>query len=329
MRILNVLPTGGMGWSGGIRPTLCGLADSWLGARHTFSAIGVSELSKCLQDIHPDLIVWHGASSWRELLRFQAHRRHRQILVEHHYCAGFERHNVPSILRFRTMLRLCYSAMEKVVAVSAAQRRWMQEARLVAPCRVDLLLSSRPLDPFLSLASPPATASRPLTLLAYGRWTPQKGFDRLLRAVRLLSAAPLRLLVAGDGPQAAELIALADGDPRIELLGSCNNITALMAQVDAVVIPSRWEPWGNVCLEARAAGRPVLVSDVDGLPEQVQGSGLVISGESDHALAASLDSLLTATAAQRRCWGLAGRVSAAGSWECYLNDWYHLLELDV
>jgi glycosyltransferase involved in cell wall biosynthesis len=35
------------------------------------------------------------------------------------------------------------------------------------------------------------------------------------------------------------------------------------------VIPSRYEPYGQVCLEARAAGRLIIISDVDGLPEQL------------------------------------------------------------
>ena len=44
-------------------------------------------------------------------------------------------------------------------------------------------------------------------------------------------------------------------------------------------MPSRWEPFGLSCLEAQAAGRPVLVSDVDGLPEQVAaGGGHIVRG---------------------------------------------------
>lgn len=315
-----------MGWSGGIRPTLRSLADSPLGKRHSFAVAGVSELAASLQDWNPDLLVWHGACSWRGLPRLLAHRRRRQILFEHHYCAGFERYNVPSTRRFRTMLRLCYGAMDKVVAVSRAQSLWMEEARLVPPSRTRVLLSCRTLDDFLSLPLPGSPESRPFTLLAYGRLTPQKGFDRLVRALRLLPTNQLRVLLAGDGPQATELTALAEGDPRIELLGPRNDIPALLAAADAVVIPSRWEPWGNVCLEARAAARPVVVSGVDGLPEQVQGCGLVVDGESESALAASVEALLTATVAQRRRWSSAGRDSARCAWEDYLKGWSRLLE---
>lgn len=326
MRILHILPSGEMGWCGGIHPTLRRLADSALGERYSFALAGLIDFPECLQEMNPDLLVWHGACSWKALPRLRANRNRRQILVEHHYSAGFERHNVPSTLRFRTMLRLCYGAMQKVIAVSRAQCHWMEEARLIQPSDRQVLLSSRPLDAFLSLPFPSFVSSRPFSLLAYGRFTPQKGFDRLIRALHLLPAANVRLMLAGDGPQAAELAALADADPRIALLGPRNDIPDLLAQADAVVIPSRWEPWGNVCLEARASGRPVVVNGVDGLPEQVDGSGLVVKADSEEALAETLDSLLTATSAQRRSWGIAGRVSAQYAWDHYLDAWNLLLE---
>ena len=327
MRILHVLAGGGMGWSGGIRATLNSLATSPLGAHHQVALAELNDLQARLRDVSPDLLVWHGACSWRELPRLHANRRCQQMLFEHHYCKGFEHHTVPSRLRFRTMLRLSYSAMDAVVAVSMAQAQWMREARLVTPARAQVLVSARPLDAFLALPLPATEPARPFTLLAYGRLTRQKGFDTLLKAMGLLQASSLRLLLAGDGPEAEHLKALANADPRIEWLGPRRDIPALMAQVDAVVIPSRWEPWGNVCLEARAAGRPVVTSGADGLPEQVQGCGLVTSGESPHQLAASLETLVSATSAQRRSWSVAGRLSAQGAWERYLDGWQRLLDI--
>ncbi|CAK6688464.1 D-inositol-3-phosphate glycosyltransferase [Synechococcus sp. CBW1107] len=296
------------------------------------------ELNSNLTDWNPDLLVWHKACSWKGLPSLIRHRVRRQILFEHHYCAGFERHNVPSTLRFRTMLRLSYAAMEQVVAVSRAQRNWLHAAHLISASRSRVLLSSRTVDDFLALPPPSPAEGRPLTLLAYGRFTPQKGFDRLLRAMRLLPGGGLRLLLVGDGPQKGNLEALASADPRVELLGARKDIPTLLAQVDAVVIPSRWEPWGNVCLEARAAGRPVIVSGIDGLPEQVVASadgsvsappdpcGLVVQGESDTALATALENLLSSTDQQRSAWSAAGRDSARSAWSDYTTAWSQLLD---
>ena len=326
MRILHVLANGEMGWSGGIRPTLRSLSESPLASHYHFALACSNELQTRMQELNPDLLVWHGACSWRELPRLHAHRRRRQILFEHHYCKGFEQHNVPSQLRFHTMLRLSYAAMDRVAAVSMAQGQWMTEARLVEPSRACVLRSARPVDLFLTVPAPPLTQNRPFTFLAYGRFTPQKGFDTLLRAIRLLSATNMKLLLAGDGPEAEPLKAQADDDPRIEWLGPRRDIPALMDRADAVVIPSRWEPWGNVCLEARAAGRPVVVSGADGLPEQVQGCGVVTQGDAPSDLAGSLESILTATPVQRQAWSIAGRLSAQGAWREYLDGWSRLLD---
>jgi glycosyltransferase involved in cell wall biosynthesis len=338
MRVLHILASGVSGPICGIRPSLAMLAQSAVGERHAFRMVGADQLGEALENWNPDLLIWHRSCSWKGLPSLVLHRRFRQILFEHHYCAGFERHNVPSTTRFRAMLRLSYACMDGVVAVSRAQRRWIQQCRLVSSHRSHLLLPSRTVDAFLSLPPPPAAQATPLTLLAYGRFTDQKGFDQLLRALRLLPGARFRLLLVGDGPQRQLLTTLAAADPRVELRGAQKDIPGLLAQVDAVVIPSRWEPWGTVCLEARAAGRPVLVSDVDGLPEQVNpqragqnapatGScGLVAEGDSDHQLASALDALLSSSERQRRSWGEAGRMSASSAWSDYVTAWGQLLD---
>jgi glycosyltransferase involved in cell wall biosynthesis len=224
------------------------------------------------------------------------------------------------------MLRLAYACMERVVAVSSAQSDWMRAAGLVPPSRLRLICSSRPLDGFLSLPPPAALPpGAPLRLLAYGRLTRQKGFDLLIRAMARLPEAPLRLQLVGDGDQRKELERLVGMDSRIELLGARNDIPELLSAADAVIIPSRWEPWGNVCLEARAAARPVIVTPVDGLPEQVDGCGLRAAGASAEGLAAALQRLLASTPGERAAWSHGARSSARGSWQAFLDGWQCLL----
>jgi glycosyltransferase involved in cell wall biosynthesis len=148
----------------------------------------------------------------------------------------------------------------------------------------------------------------------------------LIRALGRLPAAQLSLQLVGDGPQRAELEALAGADARITLLGARDDIPALLEAADAVVVPSRWEPWGNVCLEARAAARPVLVAPVDGLPEQVGGSGLQAAAATEEALAEGIGQLLESNLDQRLRWSEAGRASALQAWDQYVQGWKSLLE---
>lgn len=132
-----------------------------------------------------------------------------------------------------------------------------------------------------------------------GRLIEQKGHSFLLAAMRrVLDAVPeARLAVLGDGElrpslqtQAAEL-EIAD---RVHFLGYRDDAAALTAQFDVAVIPSLWEGFGLVCLEAMAASRPVVASRVSAIPEIVVDgdTGLLVPPRDPDALAAAIVRLL-------------------------------------
>ncbi len=127
--------------------------------------------------------------------------------------------------------------------VAAARRRWAADGPLVAYC---------------------------------GRLVHEKGVQDLLAAVpRLRRRHPgLRVVVAGTGPAEASLREQA----RSLRLGRSAvfagfvpdaDLAALIAAADCAVVPSRYEPFGMVALEAGAAGTPVVAADVGGLAEVV------------------------------------------------------------
>ena len=135
----------------------------------------------------------------------------------------------------------------------------------------------------------PYRHSRPY-LLAFGRLSHQKGFDLLLKAfARVAPEKPgLDLILAGDGEERERLTALADGlgiKGRIVFFGRAapEEVVRLLNGCEFVIIPSRWEPFGIVALEALAAGKPVLATRVGGLAELAAESGgtmrLVAPGE--------------------------------------------------
>jgi glycosyltransferase involved in cell wall biosynthesis len=325
MKVLHILGSKGMGWTGGISATLNSLAQSrlanWMELRQT----DPEQASTILADWRPDLLIWNRASSWRGIPELITRRGLRQILVEHHYSSGFEQHRVPCKWRFRAMLRLTYGLMDRVVAISAGQQQWLQIQALVDPNKLRLIRSSRTLDPFLQIPEKPNSEGC-FTLGAYGRLTAQKGFDCLIQAVQQLPVGAVQLYIGGQGTEEVALKQLAKAHPYIHFLGRIDDIPQFLSDCDAVVIPSRWEPWGNVCLEARAAARPVLVTDVDGLAEQANACGLkVIPGNVD-ALAQGIRMLMRATPKQRQGWVKQGRMSASRAWEEYVDAWENLLE---
>ncbi|MFI7599572.1 glycosyltransferase family 4 protein [Actinoplanes sp. NPDC049681] len=130
-----------------------------------------------------------------------------------------------------------------------------------------------------------------------GRLVYEKGVQHLIAAVpRLLETSPgLRVVIAGDGPYRAELEAMAS--PAVSFAGflTGHSLTALMGASDCYVVPSIYEPFGMVALEAAAAGTPVAVSSTGGLAEIVEHgvTGVTFRPQDPEALAASVGSVLT------------------------------------
>jgi len=136
-------------------------------------------------------------------------------------------------------------------------------------------------------------------VLGIGRMVAQKGFDTLLEAFGRVDSALYHLLLAGDGPErpALEQLALRLGvEKRVRFLGRCDRpkTAALFKGCSFFVLPSRYEPFGIVNLEAMAAGRAVIATRVGGVPEFVldEQSGLLIPPDDPGAMAAAMGRMM-------------------------------------
>ena len=233
-------------------------------ADHRIAEVRRGSLS--LPELDADVIVSHLTVAWRclpalALLRLRSRGR-LLIHVEHSYTAGFVRHNVKRRGRFMAMLRLAYSRFDRVVAVSAAQSSWLLRNTLVRKGNLRLIRSCTDLSKTAAL--PPATG--PVRHFgAIGRLERQKGFDLLIAAFRQTTDPDLRLTIFGTGSEQQSLAQLADGDNRVTFAGHTDTPAEAYAQVDAVIMPSRWEAYGLVAVETLCAGRRLICGDVDGL----------------------------------------------------------------
>ncbi|MBV9411862.1 MAG: glycosyltransferase family 4 protein [Acidimicrobiia bacterium] len=148
-----------------------------------------------------------------------------------------------------------------------------------------------------------------------GRLSPEKGVDTLIDAVARMQA-PVRLKIAGEGPDRDRLGALAAraGDDRVRFLGRLERdaMDALIGGAAAVVLPSRWyENQPMIVLEAFARGVPVVATDLGGTPELIRHGvdGFLVAPDDPDALASALQSLL-ADPARVRAMGKAARERA-------------------
>ena len=134
-----------------------------------------------------------------------------------------------------------------------------------------------------------------------GRIDFRKGLRELVEAVASLHERrpKLRCYLVGDGLDETalrELIAQKDAAGYMKVIPPCNTegVALWMAAADLVTLPSYSEGCPNVVLEALAAGRPVVASNVGGIPELMdETSGRLVPAMDSGALATALDEVLT------------------------------------
>lgn len=150
--------------------------------------------------------------------------------------------------------------------------------------------------------APEVTGGR--TVLCVAGLYRRKGVDLLLRAFDGVAAAlpEVQLLVAGAGPQDREFAQQAAGlvhADRVRLLGFRDDVQALLAGSDVLVLPSRDDPFPLVLLEARAAGCAVIGTAVGGIPDALDWgrAGWLVPPEDPVALGEALLGVLSDPAA--------------------------------
>jgi glycosyltransferase involved in cell wall biosynthesis len=157
-------------------------------------------------------------------------------------------------------------------------------------------------------------------LLFLGRLNWKKGLDRLIAA--LAQAPSVRVVVAGNDEggyrRVLESQAAALGvTQRITFAGGVfgSDKTALMTAADALVLPSYSENFGNVVLEAMAAGRPVIVTPEVGLASVVRrsGAGLVTEG-TPAALASAMLKMTSGPSLRREMAERGSKAASDFSW---------------
>lgn len=191
---------------------------------------------------------------------------------------------------YRWIERALQSRADAIVAISEHEREAAIDAGIDASrlrtIRHGLHELTQPLPPRMR-RSPDAS----LELLFIGRFDRQKGLDWLLATLATLPQHRIRLTVVGapvvDTPPALTRV------PGVRYLGWLrpDQITRQLDACDALVVPSRWEGFGLVALEAMRRAVAVVVSNRGALPEVVGDAGIVFDLDRPDDFAAMLLSL--------------------------------------
>jgi L-malate glycosyltransferase len=219
----------------------------------------------------------------------------------------------------RVAARWTRGLCDRIVAVSEAARRALIERERCDPDRILVIENGvdcgrfRPRDPGRArrtLGLEPDT----LVVGAVTRLSPEKGVSDLIEAVARVDAgaAPLELLVVGDGPERDRLEAQARatgaGD-RVRFLGQRVDVEELYPAFDIFVLASYEEGSPNVLLEAMASGCPVVATAVGGTPEILGDppAGRLVEPGDPVGMTVALEDLLRDAELRRRLGKLARR----------------------
>ena len=283
------------------------LTTKWSFAAH------IPQLARLVRKRRPDLVHLHGqfAGSLGQIALGLAGRPKNVYFVQ--WPSYLD--DVGSWSRFRNQAAekmSCFGATA-VVCVSDHDRREFIARRL---CRAEKLrVIHNAFTHEAKPSRPPFSGERP-TVGFIGRLVDQKGCEYLLQAApAILQAHPdARFLLVGDGPERARLESMArelDIDNAVVFTGYQADPAAMIEAMDIVVMPSIYDPFPLVTLEAMILGRPVVGAAVGGIPEAVEDgrTGVLVPSRDPAAIAREVNGLIE-NPETSVAMGAAGRQSA-------------------
>lgn len=228
-------------------------------------------VGKELVRLKPDVILSQGFCVWKGIGRFSD-----RLIVHPHGLEMFQmltRKERTLGWPFRTSLRYILRRCAACISLGGKLTPILQQQVEGSACKVVVLPNAVEV-PATDEARQRTTNNGQLNLLFVGRFAFNKGLDVLMTVARRFVQEGrqdrVRFDLAGDGPLLAEY--QQRGLPRnVNLCGRVDDdqLRALYADCDALILPTRFEGMPTVVLEAMAQAKPIIVSDVGATAELV------------------------------------------------------------
>jgi UDP-glucose:(heptosyl)LPS alpha-1,3-glucosyltransferase len=245
--------------------------------------------------------------------RYDVVQSHERTLRQHVYRAGEGCHRAylasGASTRTRGLYHRIVLALEarvfartpRIVAIAQRGKREIESLYGVDPARVRVIYNGVDLERFHPERAAHRAAARAEAglgttehgLLFVGSGYERKGLATAIEALSRLDGARLIVIGRGDETRYRRLAARLDVTDRVRWLGLRPDLERWYAAADVLVLPTRYEPFGNVHLEALASGLPVVTTTAAGGAEIVEEgkNGSVVGPSDPHALAAAVDRL--------------------------------------
>lgn len=170
------------------------------------------------------------------------------------------------------LCRVLYRIAPKIVVCAGGIKKYLCDEIGIKPERVVVIPNPIPIQSARVEPMPELSEGRPF-ILGVGRLEYEKGFDLLIRAFAssgINSEFILRLV--GDGSKKNDLINLCQAlgvRDKVVFHGWQTDVGPFYLSAKGLVVPSRTEAFGNVIVEAMAAGCPIVAFDCDYGPREI------------------------------------------------------------
>lgn len=293
--------------------------------RHRFDVAAIYRLRQIMYNRRYDIVHLHGARAGllgRIAARFA--RVPLTVWTMHLFQAdvlhGWRRWQVPLYLFVEGILARYFCAA--IITVSEDLRRRTIALERVPADKILTIYSYVDLSLFENLWDP---ASKRLELglpvdvpvvCSVGRLCAGKGVSDFLHAAASVHAQmpSVHFLVVGDGPLRCESEALSRQlglDGSLTFLGYRNDVAGILCASDVFATATHWEGFGKVNVEAMAAAKPLVATQVGAIPEVVGDyrGAILVSPHNPQVFAKALLTILSDLPTYRR-WGKEGRQRA-------------------
>jgi O-antigen/teichoic acid export membrane protein/glycosyltransferase involved in cell wall biosynthesis len=259
--------------------------------------LGLMRLThKALRRSHVDLIHSQGLTAGLVAILANWRLRRPHVITPHEVVREDQFPGFWGSLK-RRLMAMVLSRADLIVCVTEDAREnfrkflpWFPVKKLVVvPNGIDTLPFAETAERRRQRAAEVRPPDSPFTFAFFGRFMPAKGFDILTDAVAELArsggpARPFRVLAVNRGDRIGRYKAEVSRrglDVFFEFPGFTPSVTDVLARVDAVVVPSRWETGPLLPMEAMVAGCPLITSDCIGLREVVRGTPALVASAGD------------------------------------------------
>lgn len=308
----TLLVTGGVGAGEEEHADLDGIRVRHLGRlgpdiRPLQDLLALIELIRIVRAFRPDIVETHTAKAGMlgRLAALLARRRRPVVIHTYH---GHVLRGYFGPLKtgvFKSIERGLARVSDRLIGVSEATVDELVELEVAPRSKFTVVPLGLELDPFLALGPDPdhgfreeIGAGSDEVLFTYtGRLVPIKRPELMLRSLARAreGGAPARVAVVGDGLLRPQLESLAESlgcAGAVDFLGYRRDLPRIAAGSDAALLTSDNEGTPVALIEAAAAGRPAVATDVGGVPDiVVEGAGLLAPAGDESALAARIAQL--------------------------------------